>query len=84
MKISAFQNILNQVDDLKPDVIQLGFLKLRKGFFTADQSQEYGYKFEPKTALSGVRKSLYFLPGTDEAFTNRGSDQPLLEYGYGK
>jgi len=43
-----FKTSFNQVYDLKPDVIQLGFLKLLKGSLLRDQSQEYGYKFEQK------------------------------------
>ncbi|HNX28707.1 MAG TPA: DUF4080 domain-containing protein [Syntrophomonadaceae bacterium] len=43
-----FKISFNNVCDLKPDVIQLGFLKLLKGSAIRDQSREYGYIFEQK------------------------------------
>ncbi len=45
---NQFKTSFDQVYDLKPDVIQLGFLKLLKGSLLRDRSQEHGYKFETK------------------------------------
>ncbi|SHH03069.1 Radical SAM superfamily enzyme YgiQ, UPF0313 family [Thermosyntropha lipolytica DSM 11003] len=42
---SLFQHSFNEVYNLYPDVIQLGFLKLLKGSPIRTQSREHGYKF---------------------------------------
>lgn len=43
-----FQNSFNYVYNLKPEMIQLGFLKLLKGTKMYDQIEKYGFKYYSK------------------------------------
>ncbi len=42
---NTFKKSFNDVYDLRPDKLQLGFLKLLKGSSLRDDSSKYGYKF---------------------------------------
>ncbi len=44
----SFQKSFNDVFSLRPDMLQLGFLKLLKGTSIRDKADEYDYKFNPK------------------------------------
>ncbi|MFP4016065.1 MAG: B12-binding domain-containing radical SAM protein [Halanaerobiales bacterium] len=41
----SFKQSFNNVYDLKPDVLQLGFLKLLRGSRSRDEAEIYGYKY---------------------------------------
>ena len=44
----SFRNSFNQVWDMKPEQLQLGFLKVLKGSYMAEMAEEYGLKFRQK------------------------------------
>lgn len=46
--LESFKNSFNDVISLKPDMLQLGFLKLLKGSRIRNEYQKYGYVFKSK------------------------------------
>lgn len=46
--IEAFRNSFNQVYEIKPDALQLGFLKLLKGTDIRENAEKYQYLFRSK------------------------------------
>ena len=46
--LDSFKNSFNDVISLKPDMLQLGFLKLLKGSRIRNEYQKYGYVFKSK------------------------------------
>ncbi|ADL02984.1 B12-binding domain-containing radical SAM protein [Lacrimispora saccharolytica] len=44
----SFRNSFNEVYEMKPEQLQLGFLKVLKGSFLSEKAEEYGLKFKRK------------------------------------
>ncbi|MEY8354437.1 DUF4080 domain-containing protein [Lachnospiraceae bacterium 54-53] len=44
----SFRNSFNEVYRMKPEQLQLGFLKVLKGSFMAEKAEEYGVRFRQK------------------------------------
>lgn len=44
----SFRNSFNEVYEMKPEQLQLGFLKVLKGSLMAEKAEEYGVKFKQK------------------------------------
>ncbi|GLC81411.1 B12-binding domain-containing radical SAM protein [Lacrimispora brassicae] len=44
----SFRNSFNEVYEMKPEQLQLGFLKVLKGSFLSEKAEEYGVRFKEK------------------------------------
>lgn len=54
----SFQKSFNDVFSLRPDMLQLGFLKLLKGTSIRDKADKYDYKYTPKAPYEVISNKI--------------------------
>lgn len=86
---NSFKNSFNDVYDLRPEKLQLGFLKLLKGSGLRLNEEKYGYKYLDKPPYEVLENK--YIPFTDiialkeiedlvEKYYNEGNFKHSLEY----
>lgn len=87
--ISSFKKSFDDVFALRPDVLQLGFLKLLRGTKIRNEEEKYGYKYNSKPPYEILKNDfisyddILLLKGIEEVFEkyyNSGVFSNSMEY----
>lgn len=87
--LDSFKHSFDDVFTLRPDVLQLGFLKLLRGTKIRDEEEKYGYKYTEKPPYEILCNEfisfddLLLLKGVEEVFEkyyNSGVFKHAMEY----
>lgn len=87
--ITSFKKSFDDVMSLRPDVLQLGFLKLLRGTKIRAQEKEYGYKYRSKPTYEVISNDfisyddILLLKGVEETlerYYNSGAFSGAMDY----